>query len=33
MPAKARKKQAKRPTPIPRTFGGFRPPLLAFAKH
>jgi hypothetical protein len=26
-------KQAKRPTPIPRVFGGFRPPLLAFAKH
>jgi hypothetical protein len=26
-------KQAKQPTPIPRVFGGFRPPLLAFAKH
>jgi len=26
-------KQAKRPTPIPRAFGSFRPPLLAFAKH
>jgi hypothetical protein len=26
-------KQAKRPTPVPRVFGGFRPSLLAFAKH
>jgi hypothetical protein len=25
--------QAKRPTPIPRVFGGFRPCLLDFAKH
>jgi hypothetical protein len=25
--------QAKQPTPIPRVFGSFRPPLLAFAKH
>jgi hypothetical protein len=25
--------QAKRPTPIPRVFCGFRPPLLTFAKH
>ena len=26
-------KQAKRPTPIPRVFGAFRPCLLDFAKH
>jgi hypothetical protein len=25
--------QAKRTTPIPRAFGGFRLPLLTFAKH
>jgi hypothetical protein len=25
--------RAKRLTPIPRVFGGFRPCLLAFAKH